>query len=187
MKLKDLLENDVEEKYYISDKRKQLLLSDTNNWVVSERKYEINRDIARTINTREGSTRTDASEYICNELPDNYNILRIKNNNKKGYDIATYGDAINLEYLTSVTRRGRVGHQVSQTLQASGSMGVVDNINDLKIRKLTPKECWRLMGFDDIDFDKASKVNSNSQLYKQAREQYCSECIRRNNKTISEI
>lgn len=41
-------------------------------------------------------------------------------------------------------------------------------MNNLRIRKLTPKECWRLMGFDDIDFDKASKVNSNTQLYKQA-------------------
>lgn len=40
--------------------------------------------------------------------------------------------------------------------------------NPLRIRKLTPKECWRLMGFDDADFDKASKVNSNTQLYKQA-------------------
>ena len=39
---------------------------------------------------------------------------------------------------------------------------------DLRIRKLTPKECWRLMGFDDEDFDKAEKVNSNTQLYKQA-------------------
>jgi len=38
----------------------------------------------------------------------------------------------------------------------------------LRIRKLTPKECWRLMGFDDSDFDKAAKVNSNAQLYKQA-------------------
>ena len=38
----------------------------------------------------------------------------------------------------------------------------------LRIRKLTPKECWRLMGFDDDDFAKAEKVNSNSQLYKQA-------------------
>jgi DNA (cytosine-5)-methyltransferase 1 len=39
---------------------------------------------------------------------------------------------------------------------------------DYRIRKLTPKECWRLMGFDDSDFDKAQKVNSNTQLYKQA-------------------
>ena len=42
------------------------------------------------------------------------------------------------------------------------------NKNQLRIRKLTPKECWRLMGFDDDDFEKASKVNSNTQLYKQA-------------------
>ena len=39
---------------------------------------------------------------------------------------------------------------------------------DYKLRKLTPKECWRLMGFDDTDFEKAEKVNSNAQLYKQA-------------------
>lgn len=41
-------------------------------------------------------------------------------------------------------------------------------MNNLRIRKLTPKECWRLMGFDDEDYKKASKVNSNTQLYKQA-------------------
>ena len=38
----------------------------------------------------------------------------------------------------------------------------------IRIRKLTPRECWRLMGFYDEDFDKAEKVNSNTQLYKQA-------------------
>lgn len=42
------------------------------------------------------------------------------------------------------------------------------NINNLRIRRLTPKECWRLMGFDDSDFENAAKVNSNTQLYKQA-------------------
>jgi len=45
-------------------------------------------------------------------------------------------------------------------------MGVLTD--DMRIRKLTPKECWRLMGFDDEDFNKAEKVCSNSQLYKQA-------------------
>jgi DNA (cytosine-5)-methyltransferase 1 len=39
---------------------------------------------------------------------------------------------------------------------------------NMRIRKLTPKECWRLMGFDDCDFDKARQVNSDTQLYKQA-------------------
>lgn len=40
--------------------------------------------------------------------------------------------------------------------------------NDFRVRKLTPKECWRLMGFDDESFEKAEKVCSNTQLYKQA-------------------
>ena len=52
------------------------------------------------------------------------------------------------------------------TLKTSPDIGCV--INDLRIRKLTPRETWRLMGFDDEDFEKAAKVNSNTQLYKQA-------------------
>ena len=43
-----------------------------------------------------------------------------------------------------------------------------DNLSGLRIRKLTPRECWKLMGFDDADFEKASQLNSNAQLYKQA-------------------
>lgn len=46
-------------------------------------------------------------------------------------------------------------------------------ITDLRIRKLTPLECYRLMGFDDEDFYKAEKVNSNTQLYKQAGNSIC--------------
>jgi len=41
-------------------------------------------------------------------------------------------------------------------------------MDNLRIRKLTPKECWRLMGFDDEDYEKAKEVNSDTQLYKQA-------------------
>ena len=41
-------------------------------------------------------------------------------------------------------------------------------VEKYRIRKLTPKECWRLMGFKDDQFEKASKVCSNTQLYKQA-------------------
>lgn len=44
----------------------------------------------------------------------------------------------------------------------------VFDIDNARIRKLTPKECWRLMGFLDEDFDKAEKVNSVTQLYQQA-------------------
>lgn len=41
-------------------------------------------------------------------------------------------------------------------------------MTDKRIRKLTPKECFRLMDFDDADYEKAASVNSNTQLYKQA-------------------
>lgn len=41
-------------------------------------------------------------------------------------------------------------------------------MENIRIRKLTPKECWRLMGFTDEDFDKAKEVNSDTQLYKQS-------------------
>ena len=90
----------------------------------------------------------------------------VKNATKQGYAEAFEGDSINLAYPNSKTRRGRVGKQVSQTLQCSESMGVVTQ--EIRIRKLTPKECWRLMSFSDEDFQKAANINSNTQLYKQA-------------------
>ena len=45
---------------------------------------------------------------------------------------------------------------------------VIEIGDEMRIRKLTPKECFRLMGFDDESFHKAEAVNSNTQLYKQA-------------------
>ena len=57
---------------------------------------------------------------------------------------------------------------ISNTVTASHMPKTYGDSTDFRIRKLTPKECWRLMGFDDTDFEKAEAVNSNSQLYKQA-------------------
>ena len=56
--------------------------------------------------------------------------------------------------------------EMMSTLKTSPDIGYFTT--NLRIRKLTPKECWRLMGFDDEDFEKASQVNSATQLYKQA-------------------
>lgn len=54
-------------------------------------------------------------------------------------------------------------------------MGTLDGI---RIRKLTPRECWRLMGFDDEDFDKAKATGiSNTQLYKQAGNSIVVNCL----------
>ena len=54
------------------------------------------------------------------------------------------------------------------TAHDRNAVTVGEETTHLSIRKLTPKECWRLMGCSDEDFEKAEQVNSNSQLYKQA-------------------
>src|SRR5699024_9822666 len=92
--------------------------------------------------------------------------LKLKENNKKGYVEATIGDGVRLDHPNGTTGRGRVQKQSSPTMTTSGNVGVVTE--GLRIRKLTPKECFRLQGFPDELFDKAQKVNSDSQLYKQA-------------------
>ncbi|WP_050274407.1 DNA (cytosine-5-)-methyltransferase, partial [Streptococcus pneumoniae] len=59
-------------------------------------------------------------------------------------------------------------HNIAPTL-TSNSYHENNHLSDgFRIRKLTPRECWRLQGFPDWAFDKAQEVNSNSQLYKQA-------------------
>ena len=99
-------------------------------------------------------------------------MIAIKTANRLGYDMAWGGDAIDLAYPNSKTRRGRVGHSVSKTIATGDTMGVLTE--DMRIRKLTPKECWRLMGFDDKDFEKAKATGmSNTQLYKQAGNSIC--------------
>ena len=56
----------------------------------------------------------------------------------------------------------------SSTWQENNLLIKNNHRQHMRIRKLTPKECWRLMAFDDGSFEKAQKVNSNKQLYKQA-------------------
>ena len=92
--------------------------------------------------------------------------IRVKEATSKGYAEAEVGDSVNLSHPNSKTRRGRVGKQVANTLLTGESQGVIEP--DFRIRKLTPRECWRLQGFPDWAFDRAQEVNSNSQLYKQA-------------------
>lgn len=98
---------------------------------------------------------------------DRHGVL-IKTANKQGYMTAQVGDGIDLAYPESETRRGRVKPQRSNTLTTSDNLGALIDDQCIKIRKLTPRECWRLQGFTDEQFDKAAAINSNSQLYKQA-------------------
>lgn len=206
LKLKDMLEDEVDEKYYLSDKMVNCFMSNgTGKYPRRERFLQnINRknqDVANAIITTEGNKPT------CN-------FLKIKEATKLGYKEAFEGDGVNISSRMKY-QRGNVQKESIQTLTTSGGneRGVVvnktlclnskggrngveglqpslkDRVYDsngiatccttsnffmpnytdgLRIRKLTPKECWRLMGFDDEDFEKASKVNSNTQLYKQA-------------------
>ena len=212
-KLKDVLETNVDEKYYLSDAQVAGFMRSTEKAQAKGNgsKFEPTNGsgIAHTIATRAGSRQTDnfvsepevlrrvrteygksirkdyedgkiqakrsaiqkleprkdgVSNTITTVQKDNY--VAIRTANTKGYDLATDGDGVDLAYPDSKTRRGRVGHGVAKTIPTGNSQGVLDG---MRIRKLTPKECWRLMGFDDADFNKAKASGvSDSQLYKQA-------------------
>lgn len=109
--------------------------------------------------------------------------IKVKEATKQGYAIADIGDSINFSLPNRKSRRGRVGKNIANTLDTSCNQAVVTPTKDAKdiwavwsekykcylaIRKLTPKECFRLQGWTDDYFERAKFVNSNSQLYKQA-------------------
>lgn len=98
------------------------------------------------------------------------NKVAIKQATKQGYIECEVGGVADLSYPDRKTRRGRVQNNgnVSPTITATET-GICRIESPIRIRKLTPKECFRLMGFSDENFDAAQKAGvSNSQLYKQA-------------------
>lgn len=225
LKLKDMLEENVDEKYYLSDKMKSYI-SKTGSGSYKNNDSKINLDIARPITT-DPNKRAGTTNYLSEDAPANFDLTKIqekeynlkeqlcnrlieenkvkendvirhsystsrmkkfytqnssnnnisptldtrcdclgiavKNNTKKGYLIANPGDGV---YTNISTKRETVQKEMIQTLTSFNDKGVV--LPDLRIRKLTPRECWRLMAFPDEAFNKAEKVNSNTQLYKQA-------------------
>lgn len=348
LRLKDMLEEKVDEKYFLSDKMIEYIVANNEKWTGNNNKSLVNKSVAFTINTGEGTRRYDASNYITEYLPEDFNLkdtdikliqvgnlsggkwdkinescrrvydpdglaptihtcqggntepkiivsgktnsegqrslildeegicnclsatdykqpkqILIKEATKKGYAVAEEGAGVYLNRPQQ--KRGVVQKGMIQTIKCNGNdLGVVvaaakrgrgegwkqqievsdreyanaittatkdslvaikvkdkvgneiplytnykklvetveknempvdevkhmdlynRNLTDncgtlsdpchnnnrlwdgLRIRKLTPKECWRLMGFSDDDFDKAEKINSNTQLYKQA-------------------
>lgn len=111
------------------------------------------------VNTNYNSSETVSLDIIPKVM--------VKEATKKGYDIATVGDSINISQPKSKTRRGRVGHGIANTLVTGSEQTTLTN--DGRIRMLTPRECWRLQAFPDELFDKAKDAGlSDSQLYKQA-------------------
>lgn len=89
------------------------------------------------------------------------NLLLVPTNTKKGFEVAEDGDSVNYSNPNSKTRRGRVDKGISNTLETQPTQAVY---YEEEIRKLTPRECLRLQGFDDS----FKIVVSDSQMYKQA-------------------
>ena len=301
--LLDFLEKDVDEKYYLSDKMIRYIMNDNAKWTGNNDKALINKTIASTINTGEGSRRCDASNYISPDLPQNFDLkgnnrliethskiantittgidfrnstfLLVPENTKKGYAEAEVGDGIYINRPEQ--KRGVVQKGMIQTIKTScDDIGVVvqdsmkkelcnkliesgkvkegdmidhsytnnrlekidednfkaDNENNicktlttrcdclgvvvdvepkviggigekksnsgtqyylqdrvydnkiatsictsfnpyyltsnLRIRKLTPCECYKLMGFTTDDYNKCAEIQSNATIYHQA-------------------
>lgn len=118
--------------------------------------------ISPTLNTMQGGNRQP-------KIAETKNIVAIRQATKKGYIECELGGVADLSYPESKTRRGRVQEngQICPTITATET-GVCRIESPIRIRKLTPKECFRLMGFSDENFEAAEKMVSNSQLYKQA-------------------
>ena len=197
-RLVDVLEDEVDEKYYLLEEKTKKLTLDNDlggklnmyDYNERDRVHSVNK-VSPTLNTMQGGDRqpkiavlgnTSHTGYKAHDVHDINGLsptvaardykgpkqIAIREATKQGYAIAEQGDSVNVTYPDSKTRRGRVGKQVAQTLQAGEvNQGVVTN--DVRIRKLTPLECWRLQSFTDEQFYKAKDSGvSNSQLYKQA-------------------
>ena len=281
LKLQDLLEDEVDEKYYLSDKMVKYIQEKNDKWTGNNGNNSvINRDIACTKTTREGQTRADASDCICNNIPNNYKLNQVAQIVDKGFnemtgrvydsaglsptiqtmqggnrqpkiaidnlkkqmcnDLIAIGrvrenDVIRHSYSTSRMngeKKDIQANNMSPTLDTRcDCLGVVVNDNsvytntekklftedgnikryigsdivdkfeegqmattsypngyghgprthnesislntidkptvkkNLRIRKLTPKECFRLMGVKDQDFERIAENQSNASLY----------------------
>lgn len=152
--LDDILERNVDEKYYLSEKALDCFLSDgTGNYPRRERFFSNifrkNQNIGNSITTNAGSRPTD-NFVVASRGRDPENPSR-----------RTAGGAFKQRLEPCLDG-------ITNTLTTVQKDNLIAELRDCRIRKLTPRECWQLMGFSDEDFDKASKVCSNTQLYRQA-------------------
>lgn len=193
IRLKDVLEDEVDEKYYVSEEKLQRFITNLNN------DTSVLYDPCQV--KREGKSR-EYNDYCPTLTSRDYKDPRLVNENA----VKQVGNIVNTGNWDN-PQRGRIYSPdgCSPALNCCGGGGLepkivqVGNVNpsgkgmngnvfsdeglaptlttnkgegnkilsNLRIRKLTPKECFRLMGFDDSDYEAASKVVSNSQMYKQ--------------------
>ena len=166
-RLKDILDDDVDEKYYLSEERLDTIQKWEQRQKDNGRGFRFNlldgESVGKAVTT--SGDRPSVTNYVI--IEDSVKPSVAKNIERESEKIATTEKDIYQCECTSGWADNRIGCKISPTIRANNNClyGLTANKH---IRKLTPKECWRLMGFSDEDFEKAAKVNSNTQLYKQA-------------------
>tara|TARA_R110002074_G_scaffold389504_2_gene572832 strand:- start:2 stop:1282 length:1281 start_codon:yes stop_codon:yes gene_type:complete len=211
LKLKDVLEDNVNEKYYLSDKMIEGFKK--GSWGHNYKPKEGN-SIANCLDTKEGNRRTnnyisdslyprssstgkggsghlsksDGTSYCvdtgCNQAIEIKGAAIRKRGDEQKLEIREDGLANSLTTIQtdSIIKPVQIGQSNKTYAYKSGTMIGKENqsaftiraVNpngvkiDKRIRRLTPLECWRLQGFTDEQFYKAQKLNSDTQLYKQA-------------------
>lgn len=146
---------------------KQLGFMDSGTGKQIRKSYESGQIQESRHNMTELEPRTDdVSNTLTTVQKDN--MVLIKQATKSGSIECEVGGCFDASYPESQTRRGRVqdGGNTCPTLTAQ-NQEIVRIEPQYRIRKLTPRECGRLMGVTDEDIDKMAAVNSNTQLYKQ--------------------
>ncbi len=107
-----------------------------------------------------------AQATLSNHRAERSGVLLIKEATKRGYKEAGPGDTVDLGYAGSNTRRGRVGRDIAHTLETSSIQGIVERGG--RIRRLMPRECLRLQGFEEEQINRLLAITSDAQAYKQA-------------------
>jgi len=160
-RLKDVLENEVDKKYFLdNDKINQIASWKSMTNPLRDNLYD--KDSKKVMSCL--LARGDGNEHAGMKL------IKVKSATKKGYEEANEGDSINFSVPNSETRRGRVGKGVAQTLDTQCNQDTLENHN---IRRLTPRECFRLMDFPDT----FTWTCSDSQAYKQAGNSIVVRCL----------
>lgn len=179
--LRDVLEHEVDKKFYISDVALKGMMEHKKRNQEKGNGFgfdlKTGDDISPTIR---GRYYKDGQECLVKQIG-NCMPTATRDNPNQGriYDDAGLSPALNAmggggrqPFIIDDMYKGRDQRQYDEFSPSLRSerqgLKVATCEQRLRIRKLTPKECWRLMGFDDSDFEKAEKVNSNTQLYKQA-------------------
>jgi DNA (cytosine-5)-methyltransferase 1 len=189
-RLKDVLEDNVDDKYFLSEKMISGFLAHNKRHIEEKGQDGFNwkpkdeNDIAACLRANAALAATDNTLKVVVVNQDTQasavysedgvsqtmtagthgyamGYIKVKSGTARGYDEAREGDSINLGFATSETRRGRVGKGVAQTLDTACNQATLHNE---RIRRLTPRECFRLMDFPDS----FTWPVSDSQAYKQA-------------------